>query len=246
MIKTIHYEPEEKSDTLILPYPFTIKRIADLDYDFLKKVYKLLILKSFLTVLFCFISVNIPSFSHFQRSSYVIGMFFAIMPIILTVFILNRREKALNPPNNLILQILFTISETYVFSLLCSFMPDLMINIVLMFLETVIILGANIFIEKKEISLINIPFILLAFITTAIYYYVLVMNSLLVFVTSCIVSFFFAFNVFYNSNLILSGYDNDLETEDYLIGEIVFYLDSLILMKRIFEVLSKQLIENNK
>lgn len=208
--------------------------------SFLTQIYKILLIQSFFTSFLCHLTYNNRVFSNFLRQKFFVGIIFSLILVLTSLLIIHFPNKTRKYPYNLLTAGIFFFSEGIILSILSAYLTSSFLNFTSMILVWVILIF---FAFKKWNNFLSyfkiLPFALLFCFLVGLCYKLLKISSFLdvgiwMFMTAAL-----GHNMVVNNNLIMSGFDEDLEVDDYYRGSVVFYLDSLLFFKRLLEKLKE-------
>lgn len=206
---------------------------------FIKKVYGIVSAQLLLTVFFCLISMNSPSFAKFQLEHKEVFGICLIGSIVLMIVLTCCSQFARQYPTNYILLTGFTICEAYLISYICSLVNA---KIVLMAasLTCAVVIGLTIYActTKTDFTVCNS----MLFIASLV---LLLMGIMMIFVKSPILhliysglgTFLFALYLVYDTQLIIGNKENQLDIDDYVYGALMLYVDIIQLFLHILRIL---------
>lgn len=207
---------------------------------FLTKLYKILLIQCSFTSFLCHLTYNNGVFSNFVRQNFWVGIIFSLILIFSSLMIIHFPKQTKKYPYNFLMAGIFFFSEGMILSILSAYLTSSFLNFTSMMLVWVVIVFFTFKMFNKFLSFFKIlPVALVFCFLVGFVYELLDISSFLnvgvwIFITGT-----FGHNMVVNNNLIMSGFECDLEVDDYYRGSVVFYLDSLLLFKRLLEKLKE-------
>ncbi|CAD8103417.1 unnamed protein product [Paramecium sonneborni] len=213
---------------------------------FIKKVYSIMIIQLFITMLMCLASYLLLDYRAFQLQHSGLAYLALGVSIFVELLLLCIPKFAWKVPYNYILLFIFTFCEGYLISNLCSYVFDRFSEnggfIVLMAtsFSLAVVIGLTLYACKTKSDFTTKGALLFMCITSLLlfgimagFYYQNVINLLY----SLICCLLFGAYLIYDTQLILGGNTHQLSIDDYIIGSMIIYIDIVYLFAHILMVL---------
>lgn len=219
---------------------------ANLEFNlrigFIRKVYGILTAQLLFTVLICIIPMTSESFRDFQREQYWLLIVFAILPLFCSIALVCFRNVAKQVPYNYILLFAFTVAEAYIVSFICSFYdPVVVLSAALITCGILAGLTAYACCTKTDFTYLG-GFLMMALFGLIFWGFIVgvVRNDILISTYSVLGAILYGFYLIYDTQLIVGGKKYELSIDDYIIGALMLYIDTIQIFLYILSLLGRR------
>ena len=232
--KYIDYKStDEESGSSLYKHNFDMQ----LRLGFIKKVYGILSVQLFFTLLMCALSMT-TSFGIFQRNNPGIKIFAMIISFIVMIIIMCYPEYGKRIPINYILLGVFTVAEGYIISDLCGvtnpkivFMASSMTFFITIALTIYACTTKTDFTVCDSLLFIGSCIILLF----GIFFFFTHSNTIHI-IMCCLGVFIYSIYLIYDTQMLIGSKEKTLEYDDYIIGSLMLYLDIINIFMNLLEL----------
>jgi FtsH-binding integral membrane protein len=211
----------------------------NLRLGFIRKVYGILSVQLVITVLFSILSME-TGLGAWQVEN--LGLFYMawVVNIVSMISVFCFKSNARQVPTNYILCSVFTLTEAYMVSTICTlYDPELVLMAALMTAAMTIALTIYACTTKTDMTYHGASLFILAcgIFLLSIFNWIFQNPFLEVFICVCAIVVY-GFYLVYDTQLIAGGKAHELSIDDYVIGAIIIYIDVIILFLRILRLLA--------
>jgi FtsH-binding integral membrane protein len=206
---------------------------------FVKKVYGILSVQLLITVLFCALSMTNTTFYKFQAQSSILFIFCLILTIALPCVIVCFQSTMRTVPYNYYILFAFTLAESYIVSYICGRTnPRFVFMAAFMTFSLVVALTVYAATTQTDFTMQGGLIFVLGCGVMMLTIFGLFTNNKIFHIIICSVSIvLFGLYLLYDTQLILGGKENALETDDYILGAFMLYTDIIYLFLRLLELI---------
>jgi len=213
---------------------------------FVRKVYGILTVQLVVTVIMCVLSMT-TNFAQFQQNNIgLLWLSFAVnLVTMLMVFCCTSMARSV--PTNYILLGIFTLSEAYMVSAICSvYDPEIVIMAAAMTAAMTFSLTLYACTTKTDVTIFGGTLFILGcgLLLLCLFSFIFPSKILTVFICVACICLYGVYLV-YDTQLIVGDKRYELSVDDYIIGAIIIYVDIIVLFLRLLQLLSILRGDNN-
>jgi len=207
---------------------------------FIRKVYGILSVQLLITTLLSFIAMISKSFQNFLLNHISLIYLSCFLILIISFIIQCFPYFTQNYPQNYIILFLFTLAESYLISFICAFSNH---KIVFMaaFMTLIMCLTLTIYAINTKSDFTTkggILFILSAGLFLFTFFGLFTDNKFFHILISTFGVILFGFYLIYDTQLIIGNKSELLETDDYILGAFLLYLDIINIFLYLLKLMS--------
>jgi len=208
---------------------------------FIRKVYGILCAQLVLTVIMCIISMTSPEFAQFQQENLGLMWFFIVLSLICIIILVCVPGFIRNVPGNYIVTGVFTISEGYLVSLICSVTePGIVFMAAFMTFAMTAALTIYACTTKTDFTVYNSAlFLALCCLCLFGIFVTFTDNTILNTLYCALGVFIYSFYLIVDTQMFCDSGKYAYDTDDYLLASINLYLDIVNLFVYILRILKK-------
>jgi len=213
---------------------------------FIKKVYGILSAQLLVTFLLCIFSMTNKTFANFQIHNSGIMIFCMVVNIIIFICLICIPHLLKTTPTNYILLFIFTITEAYMVSAICSMTnPQIVVMAAGMTVGMTLALTYYACTTKEDFticgSMLFIGACILLFFSI---FLIFTQNPIVHIIVCCFGVLLYSFYLVYDTQLLLGNKRSALDYDDYIMGALMLYVDIIQLFLYLLDILQKVSGEN--
>lgn len=208
---------------------------------FIRKVYGILCAQLFITVLMTLASMTSKSFAKYQQESTGMWILCLILVFVLPCVITCCKSVMSRVPHNYIILLVFTLSESYFVSFICSVSnPKIVFMAAIMTLAITVSLTVYAYTTKTDFTIQGGLFFVVGCGMFLLVIFGLFTNNNFLHILICVIGvILFGLYILYDTQLIIGKKEISLSIDDYILGAFMLYLDIVNLFLYSLELLQR-------
>jgi FtsH-binding integral membrane protein len=234
------YLEYQESDFKTLETETRIKEITkSIRINFIRKVYGILSFQILITTIFVILTMTIKSIKTFMINNPILFYIILLLTIILPIIIICFPNTMNKVPLNYIILLLFTLSESYLISFICSISNGkIVLMACLMTFFMVVFLSLYAFFTDNDITLKSSFLFIFAFSLFLFGFFLIFTNNKIIHIIYCVLGIIlFSFYLVYDTQLIIGNKSYCVETDDYILASFMLYTDIISIFLELLNLL---------